>query len=523
MADRVWALLLTIVLLAVSGCGSTAVDQFGAGDLTHGVSPDGLGSPLTAGTGAAASTGAGPTGGTGTLPSGLPAQGSTAASRVSSPGADGGTKPGPETVRATRSVTTTTVAIGLTYQAALDAANRAVGGEGISSGDQVAEANLLVKDINAHGGLAGRRVDLRVFAYDAQSAEPYDAQDQAACSHFTQDVPVFAVIGAGLTSNFQQCMEAAGTTVIGASIVRFGQRDFTRFPHYYDVQSIELDRLMLALADRLLTDSYFSPWDAALGRPGTAKATVGVVAFDEPRFSSAVRDRLLPTLARGGAVVEAKNVILIAKPGSQADVGPAAAQLQSAVLRFRQNNVQHVILIDVSGGITQVFLNQAASQGYYPRYGMESGSGTQALLDAGIISSRQLAGASGLGWIPTLDLPVGVGTSRPAYSSADQRRCLALMKAGGQSFTSTNAASIALLYCDQFWLLQRAIGQSSAALSLSGLQAAVEALGTRAPAANLGTASYSSGKHFGVARGFQWVFDDECGCMSYPGRTQQIR
>src|SRR5213078_4705671 len=94
-----------------------------------------------------------------------------------------------------RGVTATTVTVGVAYQANLDAANRALGGDKITSGNQVDEAKILVQDINNHGGLAGRRLIPEFFAYDAQSAQPYDAQDQAACAHFTQDVKVFAVIG----------------------------------------------------------------------------------------------------------------------------------------------------------------------------------------------------------------------------------------------------------------------------------------------------------------------------------------
>ena len=77
------------------------------------------------------------------------------------------------------------------------------------------------------------------------------------------------------------------------------------------------------------------------------------------------------------------------------------------------------------------------------------------------------------------------------------------MKAGGQSFTSTNATSVALLYCDQLWLLERAlVGRTP---TLSGLTAGIEQVGTRAPSANLGAASYGPGKHVGVARGVEFL------------------
>jgi hypothetical protein len=212
--------------------------------------------------------------------------------------------------------------------------------------------------------------------------------------------------------------------------------------------------------------------------------------------------------------------VFVREPASQSDISEAAAQVQSAVLRFAQDGVTHVVLLDTHGGITQVFLNAADAQHYYPRYGMESGSGTQALLDGGIIRASQLGGARGLGWIPSLDLPSASNPDNGKWSSDDRRRCIGLMKAGGQSFTSTNAESIALLYCDQLWLLDRAL-DPLATPTLAGLTASVESLGSRAPRASLGAASYGPGKHVGVARGVEWAFDTGCGCMTY-GRTRPL-
>lgn len=523
MRSRQIRVLMPLLLLA-AGCGTTVVPVPGT-DPAIAAGADGLGGQVEQAGAPASGSGLGTQGPASAAlaePGAAPGQAvTTAVPGQSAPGTSVKAGTGPH--GAGPGVTPTAVTVGVAYTANIDAANRALGGDKITSGDQVANTEVLVRDINARGGLAGRRLVVDFFAYDAQSSEPYDSQDQAACAHFTQDVRVFAVIGAGLTSNFQQCMERAGGSVIGADIVRFDRADFTRYPHFYDVQEIELDTLMTALAGRLVEDDYFTGWDAALGRPGPGRATVGVVAFDEPRFRSAVRQRLVPSLAGKGVTVSDDNLVFVQPPASSSDIGQAATQLQSAVLRFRQNGVGHVILVDTHGGITQVFLKAADSQGYYPRYGMESGSGTQALLDARIITARQLNGATGLGWIPTLDLPAGDNPLDGPYSGADRRRCLALMKAGGQQFTSTNAESIALLYCDQVWLLERAVGSSGAALTRAGLRTGIERLGARAPAANLGSASYGPGKHFGVARAFRWTFQADCDCMTYQGRAQEIR
>jgi hypothetical protein len=505
--------LLALLLLSTA-CGSTV--QLSSSGVQPGMSQDGLGATSPAGGPTA------PLGGS-ELPTGgalTPGAASQPSSQLPGASATSGTSQG--AVRLGRGVTARSVKIGVAYQANLDAANKALGGDKVTSGDQVAEVTLLARDINVHGGVGGRRLEVVTYAYDAQSTQPYAVQDQAACAHFTQDVAVFAVIGAGRTAAFEQCMEKVGTAVLGADIVRFDSADLRRYAHYFDVQQLDLDRLVSAFADELTEHGWATGWDPALARPASTKAKVGIVAFDAPRYVQAVRTGLTPRLRARGLVVEDADLVLVGEPSSQADLGGPAAQVQNAVLRFVQHHVTHVVLLDSHGGLTQVFLNAADGQRYHPRYGMESGSGTQALLDGGIIRASQLAGARGLGWIPTLDLPSAANPDNGRWSSDDRRRCISLMKAGGQAFTSTNAESIALLYCDQLRLLDRALDAVPATPTLSAFTTAVEALGSGAPKASLGAASYALGKHVGVARGIEWAFDGTCACMTY-GRTRDLR
>jgi hypothetical protein len=510
------------LLLGTVACGSTVTQRAALVGTSPAATSDGLAAPGAGGAGTTTSglgsvPGLAASGSGGTPPNGG-APATAAGSAVT--GSAGGTAL-PQAARGGPGVTASTLRIGLAYQANLDAANRALGGGRITSGDQTAEVELLVKDINAHGGVGGRKLSVDVFAYDAQSAQPYAAQDQDACTHFTQDAHVFAVLGAGLTSTFEQCMEKAGTAVLGADIVRFSARDFARYPHFVDVQELDLDRLLGALVTELASDGWSSGWDTSLGRAAAGRAKLGVVAFDRPPFADGVHHQLVPLLRRNGLAIDDADVVLVQEPSSQSDISGAAAQVQNAVLRFRQDAVTHVILLDTHGGITQVFLNAADAQHYFPRYGMESGSGTQALLDAGIIRAADLAGARGLGWIPTLDLPSAANPDNGPWSGDDRRRCVALMRAGGQSFTSTNAESIALLYCDQLWLLDRALDGVPQPPTVDALMNAVEGIGNRAPAASLGLASYAPGKHVAVARGMDWYFDAACGCMAY-GRSRTI-
>jgi ABC-type branched-subunit amino acid transport system substrate-binding protein len=125
-------------------------------------------------------------------------------------------------------VTATTINLGVLYVSNYDQANANNGGASITGGDPLTEAQLVVREINAHGGIAGRRIVPTYVGYDRTSNLPSTAQVQAACSKLTQDHLVFAVLGAGLTLNLRACVEKAGGIDVGTSIVEDNADVFRR-------------------------------------------------------------------------------------------------------------------------------------------------------------------------------------------------------------------------------------------------------------------------------------------------------
>src|SRR4051812_3012953 len=113
-------------------------------------------------------------------------------------------------------VTATTIKVGVTYTANGEAANAALGASAITRGDEKGYMKAVIDDINERGGIAGRKLVPVYFAYDAQSAESKDAQDQAACAALTQDNHVFVAFGGGLTENFDACLQKAGVVKLGS-------------------------------------------------------------------------------------------------------------------------------------------------------------------------------------------------------------------------------------------------------------------------------------------------------------------
>src|SRR5437763_937118 len=72
------------------------------------------------------------------------------------------------------------------------AANAAIGAAGITQGDEKANDQIVIDDINAHGGVAGRKIVPIFHGLDATSTNTLDSQYQAACDDLTQYHKVFA-------------------------------------------------------------------------------------------------------------------------------------------------------------------------------------------------------------------------------------------------------------------------------------------------------------------------------------------
>jgi hypothetical protein len=228
---------------------------------------------------------------------------------------------------------------------------------------------------------------------------------------------------------------------------------------------------------------------------------------------------LLPALARAGQHADANDVVRAKYPQSSADDGALVADVQNAALRFRNDGVTHVILLDPSGSLTLFFTKNAKSQHYYPRYGANSGTGMQALFDAGIVDADQLNGAVGLGWLPNLDLPAAAS---PKYETLATKHCLSVMSRAGFSFDSTNAASIALGDCDNLYILQRAINEAGTSITLGTVQSALDGLGDSFIPAGLPALRLTPTKHDGAVLAYDLKWDSTCACAKYVNTGQRV-
>jgi ABC-type branched-subunit amino acid transport system substrate-binding protein len=514
------ALALATLGLLAAGCGTTVSGA--EGDKADAVNASGSGLSVP---GATASSGASADGATaalpGTGPGGAVTPGATGAGPAGAAVDAHGRPIGPAGGAVSLSgpgVTATKISIGLVYSTNADSVNKAAGANGISTGDTQADAKAVIDDINRHGGVAGRKLVPVWFAFDSTSTQPIDEQWSAACAHFTQDTHVFAAFDMG-TAVYRRCLHNAGVVQISANLPDASDAEFNAYPGYIELGYPRLGRLAATMVTALADQNYFSPWDATLGRAGTAKAKVGIVTYDDEAFSPAVEDILVPGLKRLGFTPE---VAKIGGVSTASDYSSQAAAVASAQLKFASDGIDHVIMFEGNGGLSLFFMNQAESQHYHPRYGVNSSSGTEVLINAGDVQKDQAVGAIGYGWIPGLDLTADRNPDNGPYSNAARRHCLAVMKAHGITYADSNAESVGLGYCSQLNLLKQALDTTPKLVTMTTFLDAVDRMGWDVPDGGSLGEFLAPGHHDGSSKYYYWKYFDDCQCLHYYGPRRTL-
>ncbi len=521
-----------LTALVLSACGSTVQNTAGGvGVAPPATGADGLSLPgadpaAGAGTGLDGAAGSSTLGGaTGPGPAGV--GGNAVGSGGTDMGTGSGSVPGASSAPSINNTTTVprqnlgpgvdakTIKVGVPYVSNGEAANSAIGGGGIDSSDGKANAKAVIDEINARGGVAGRKLVGVYVAYDATSSETPAAQDEGACNALTRDNKILAVTASGLTDVFPACMQKAGVTILdsGALIAQDAQVLRT-FPALVQLGTLVQDRMMREMVRSLQRQKYFTGWSHATGSPDPASPVkVGVMTLDAPEWIRPLESILLPALKAAGHPVAKEDVQRIPKASTTSDAGRQAQAVGSAVLRLRSDNVTHLVMLDASATVTIFFSQAAKNQGYYPRLGANSATGMQALTDAGIGGNDVFEGAVGLGWFPNIDLPRAEAAKRQVPATKD---CLAIIKKRtGQDLSAGNGASIALAGCDSLFFLKTLGDQAPTKLNQAGLIATTEGLGASFSAALYGKTRFAPGRHDALETGYDMIWNTGCTCAQY--------
>lgn len=505
MTRRVAAVLLSLALL--SACGSTASRaQRNAAQARSGAGLGGVesGGASTAANGAGAATAAGGGAVTG-----------GASSSAASTGVSGGAGARAATAAVGPGVTADKIYVGLSYTSS-NAANTAIGAAGISQGDPKAETQAIVDDINAHGGVAGRKFEAVWHEIDGNSNAPWDVTDQQTCDDWTQDHKIFVALAESLADSDTMvgCLNSRGVGMVTDNFSGSDSARFQRFPAYVELVMMGLDRAAAAEVAALKAQNWFTGWDTLGGAPSPTKSKIGIVTYDGAAWSHAVDQVMVPALRAIGYAPASGDIVRVPPEKATSDTGTTGAATSSAVLKLRGDGVTHVIVFDRKGLLTLFFTRAADSQGYRPRYGFDTQNGVQALVDGAALPKEQLVGSKGIGWYPDIDLPFA---DSPQYGNDRTRACLALMKSKNIALTDANAQALALNNCSSWWLLRDALNASGGVLTRAGFIDGLARLGSSFLAAGNFANRFSATQRDGVGAYRFFGYDAGCSCMRYSG------
>jgi hypothetical protein len=402
---------------------------------------------------------------------------------------------GPVVTKATTGVTDKTITIGVRHLVGTKAFSAGIGEKGVGVQDTKPMQEAFIRYLNRHGGIAGRTILPKWGAHNIANLLGGAQESQQVCAAWSEDAHVFAAVSpipAG--SALPLCMASHHTPYIQDSVSL-----------YFD------DTVMQKTAGYFYTPNQPSGarigkiWVESLARQGYfgRNPRIGLVMLDDPGFHRIADHVIKPALARLGFKVM-----------QEATVG-ASADVAFGTLKFRSAGIDHVMILDDSSLVGQIWMGQASSQRYRPRYGLNSVNGP--LLLSKNEPAGQLIGSVGVGWFPDFD----VDFAQDPPANASTRRCRAIMRSIGVSLKDRASEGLAMNTCDTFWFLKAAI-ESSTEFSPAGLATAVAGLGTSYVPAGGFAAKFGPGRPDGAAAARDFEFVASCSCFKYTSQPYAI-
>jgi hypothetical protein len=390
-------------------------------------------------------------------------------------------------------VTAHEIKVGFLYSDDEGTVAKTLGVKGISPSDTVAQYQALAADLNSRGGILGRRIVLVPYN---QSTAGYTSQpassEQAACSYWTEDNPVFAVFSSGLFSLTPCLASHRVTTVLGGGWVdeaaAANLREFAAGGIYYRL-------LAKVFVDRLVAQGYFTGWNTATGQPAPTPAKVGMLYEDTPEA------RHYYAIVR--AELTARHIQMAPDYIYELGVDTQASGSQNAVLKFASEGVTHVF------HAAFFFFQAAQNQQYRPRYSIDSV--VPPALTAQNVGASQLHGALGVGFMPTQDVDAA---QDPGDVSPQVRRCKDIMRKAGVPAPASRDAQFSLVsQCESMWALAEAL-KTAGRPDPDALSAAFRALGAR-PSVITFTEHWGGGRRASAGTVADLRYVDSCSCFSY--------
>ena len=358
-------------------------------------------------------------------------------------------------------------------------------GTQLDTGDPKAMAAAVVAWINAHGGLAGHRVETTYYENCAPLSCDLAVEDQRICSTFTQDHKVLAMVDSTQTSvALASCLARAGVAALGGGVAAFDGQDFRSAQGLWSPYLLETDRAFRHLIARLEAMHWFP-----------AGEKVGLLVNDTPTFrrTAAVTKQAMASIGRSFS--------------DEAYYTTGSNDMQSIVLRFQASGIKRIVIVDAGSSALLFFGPAASAQGYYPKVTVTSADvmGTLAL----IASKQTLDGAAGIGWLPAAD-----AVADPPAPTSTGALCAQIYKAARVSTSGPLAGAFAVTYCDGLLFARAAYGRA-AGLSLGALRTAVDSLGSSYRPASTFVDRFGPDRYAGTQTTRDVRYDTSCSCFRY--------
>lgn len=485
----VTCLLFALVLFVGAACNSTnrvGQDELaGADDVL--ATDGGTGAPLD-GTGGIRETTPGRSGTAAGADRAAPSRGGTTggAADAGSPGSGGDSD-----ASAVRPGDKTPLKLGFIVIKGGDALVLNALGTPVSFGDGRKQVNALVKDLNARGGINGRPVTPIFYEWNVADANDSPARG---CVALAEDHHVFAILTVvNVNQEMAACAAKHRTILINASFGAGDKYMYDQFGDWFFSPSLLLQNQQ----KRVLLNAL-----RTAGRLGKGVKVGVAILGDDQQFQRVADQTIIPALKAH------KVPYVTATMENDADVS-------GAVLRFRSEGVNLVVFSSASAIPPLLFMRQADSQGWSPNYAMTDADDTNTL---GQYAPRsQTSKIWGVGAQPISNVAVD---QHP--HSAQEQRCLAIMRKGGENDTNRRSSLTAEPYCEALWDFEVVAKRVTGSLTSDAFRAAFPGVGKTYKPVMTFSVDFANGRHDNAATYRTMAWKPSCSCVGYTGPPQAV-
>jgi ABC-type branched-subunit amino acid transport system substrate-binding protein len=481
-------LFLALALLFSSACNSTnRIGQESLAEADDAIADDGLGQDSVEGRGAAEGPGLSKSAGGRTAS----AAGSAGSATDRASGGGDASSGGGSNASGIGSTDKTPLKLGFIVIKGGDALVLNALGTPVSFGDGRKQVNALVKDLNARGGINGRPVEPIFYEWNVADANDSPARG---CVALAEDHHVFAILTVvNVNQEMAACAAKHKTILINAS---FGAGDaymYQQFGDWFFSPSLLLQNQQ----KRVLLQSMRSS-----GRLGRGVKVGIAILGDDQQFQRVADTTIIPMLKAY------KVPYVAATMENDADVS-------GAVLRFRSEGVNLVVFSSASAIPPLLFMRQADSQGWSPNYAMTDSDDTNTL---GQYAPRsQTSKIRGVGTQPISNVDVN---QHP--HSAQEKRCLAIMRKGGENDTHRRSSLTAEPYCEALWDFEAVARRVTGTLTSQAFRTAFSSVGRTYKPVMTFTTDFANGRHDNASSYRTLAWKTSCSCVGYTGPLQAI-